>query len=117
MLAWPLIAIWLLGFLLLSVWAIWMLRQFKLPFKPLGYGLDWAIGLGGLALILSAIFSEFKQVAFWNVSIALGYWVLLYVLRNWLGKGGLTLQRLWVGLSLVSIVTSIISLLIYNFLG
>ncbi|NJO94051.1 MAG: hypothetical protein HC820_06250 [Hydrococcus sp. RM1_1_31] len=40
-----------------------------------------------------------------------GYGVLLYVLRNWLGKGGLTLTRLWIGVCLVGVVTSIVSLI------
>ncbi|MDJ0713297.1 MAG: O-antigen ligase family protein [Prochloraceae cyanobacterium] len=110
MLAWPLFPIWLVGFLVLGLWAIWMLRQFKLPFKPLGYGLDWPIALGSIVLILSAVFAEFKEVAFWNVSIAFCYVILLYVLRNWLEKGGLTLQRLWIGVCIVGIVSSLISI-------
>ncbi|NJO94052.1 MAG: hypothetical protein HC820_06255 [Hydrococcus sp. RM1_1_31] len=45
--------------LLLGVWGIWMLRQFQLPFKPLGYGLDWAVGLMAVALLLSALLAHF----------------------------------------------------------
>ena len=109
MVSFPWIALWQLGFLLLGVWTIWMLRQFKLPFRLLGYGLDWAMGLIALALILSGFLSEFPQVAAWNISMALSYGVLLYVLRNWLDTS-LTVHRLWMGATGVGVVTSAISL-------
>ncbi|AFY76048.1 lipid A core-O-antigen ligase-like enyme [Pleurocapsa sp. PCC 7327] len=109
----PWIAIWQLGFLLLGVWAIWMLRQFQLPFKPLGHGLDWALGLIAIALFLSTLFCQFRQLALWNVSLVVGYGLLLYILRNWLGNGGLTITRLWIGVSLIGVVTSIISLIVW----
>lgn len=114
MVSWHWIAIWQLGFFLLGVWWIWMLSQSKLPFKPLGYGLDWGVGLIIVALILSAIFSQFQQVAFWNVSIALCYGILIYVLRNWLEQGGLTIARLWVAFPIIGVVNSIISLITWR---
>ena len=109
MVSFPWIALWQLGFLLLGVWTLWMLRQFKLPFKLLGYGLDWAMGLIAIALILSGLLSQFTQVAAWNISMALSYGVLLYVLRNWL-SGSLTVHRLWMGVTGVGVATSAISL-------
>lgn len=114
MVSWPWIALWQVGFLLLGAWAIWMLRQLQLPFRPLGHGLDWVVGLVVFTLVLSAIFSEFKQVAVWNVSLALFYAVLLYVLRNWLGFGGFTLSRLWVSIAAIGVVTSLISLVVWQ---
>ncbi|MGL5874529.1 MAG: O-antigen ligase family protein [Xenococcaceae cyanobacterium] len=110
MVSWPWIAVWQVGFLLLGVWAIWMLRQFKLPFKPLGYGFDWVVGLGAIALILSGIFCQFKEVAAWNISLVFCYVVLLYVLRNWLGRGGLTIDRLWMGVCIVGVIGCAIGL-------
>ncbi|MGF1478427.1 MAG: O-antigen ligase family protein [Cyanophyceae cyanobacterium] len=109
MVAYPWIAVWQLGFLLLGVWAIWMLRQFGLPFRGLGYGLDWVVGLIVVTLIVSGAFSEFPQVAAWNVSMALCYGVLLYVLRNWIGRG-LDLERLWIWVACVGMSTGAISL-------
>lgn len=114
MVSWPWIALWQVGFLLLGTWAIWMLRQLQLPFRFLGYGLDWVVGLVLVTLILSAIFSEFKQLAVWNVSLALFYGILLYVLRNWLGFGGFTLVRLSGSISLIGVVTSLISLVVWQ---
>lgn len=114
MVSWPWIAFWQVAFLFLGAWAIWMLRQLQLPFRPLGYGLDWVVGLVGVTLVISAIFSEFKQLAVFNVSLAIFYGVLLYVLRNWLEFGGFTLVRLWSSIPLIGVVTSLISLVVWQ---
>lgn len=113
MVSWAWIGLWQLGFLVLGIWAIWMLRQRQLPFRRLGYGLDWIVGLIAIALLLSSAFSLIPQLAIWNVTIAAGYGIWLYVLRNWLGKGGLSLNRFWIGLAGVGTVTAIVSLAIW----
>jgi O-antigen ligase/tetratricopeptide (TPR) repeat protein len=114
MISWPWILIWEIGFLLSLLWAIWMLRQLSIPFKPLGYGLDWALGIGAIALIISSSLAEFPQMAWYNSSRVVCYGILLYVLRNWLGQSLLTITLLWRGLSLVGIVTSAIGLIIWS---
>lgn len=114
MVDWPYILFWQLGFLCLGIWAVWMLRQFKVPFKPLGYGLDWAVGLIGIALVISTVTAPFPAVAAKNLSMAAGYGVLLYVFRNWLAhpKTTLTWQRLWSIIPFVGIITAGISLVL-----
>lgn len=114
MVDWPYILFWQLGFLSLGIWGVWMLRQFKVPFKPLGYGLDWAVGLIGISLVISTVTAPFPAVAAKNLSMAAGYGVLLYVFRNWLThpKTTLTWQRLWSIIPFIGIVTAGISLVL-----
>ena len=114
MVAWPWILIWQAGFLVLGIWGIWMLRQFQIPFRPLGYGLDWALGLVALSIILSGALAPFPEVAAWNMVIALCYGALLYILRNWLGHGGFTHQRIWLGVVLVGVITCLLSLAMWR---
>ena len=114
MVAWPWILIWQTGFLVLGIWGIWMLRQFQIPFRPLGYGLDWALGLVALSIILSGALAPFPEVAAWNMVIALCYGALIYILRNWLGHGGFTHQRIWLGVVLVGVITCLLSLAMWR---
>ncbi|AFZ51006.1 O-antigen ligase family protein [Dactylococcopsis salina] len=127
----PHILVWQIGFFCLGIWGIWMLRQFNVPFQPLGYGLDWGVGLILLALILSVSFADFKEVAAYNFAMALGYGVLLYTLRNWfalapLSKGGwgdpyaaqvdqngITWQKVWQGLCILGSIIGIVSLVLW----
>jgi len=127
----PHILVWQIGFFCLGIWGIWMLRQFNVPFHPLGYGLDWGVGLILLALILSVSFADFKEVAAYNFSMALGYGVLLYTLRNWfalapLSKGGwgdiyaaqvdqngITWQKTWQGLCILGSIIGVVSLVLW----
>ncbi len=113
MVSYPWIIIWQLGFLALGIWMIWMLRQFKIPFKLLGYGLDWAVGAMVTALILSGIFARFKVVSTWSISQALCYVVLLYVLRNWLITKKFTIQDLWQKVSLVGVISCLTGLAVW----
>lgn len=89
----PWMLIWQAGFLLLGISLVITLRQFDQPFRPLGYGLDWAVGAVAIACLLSMIFAPFRAVALWNFVIVVGYGVVLYLLRNWAG------QKLWTGLN------------------
>lgn len=110
----PYILFWQLGFLSIGIWGVWMLRQFKVPFKPLGYGLDWAVGLIGFSLVISTVTAPFPAVAAKNLAMAAGFGTLLYVFRNWLAhpKTTLTWQRLWSIVPFVGIITAIISLIL-----
>ncbi len=110
MVSWPWMAVWQLGFLCVGWWAIWMLRCDRMPFRPLGYGFDWIVGIGAIALILSTIFSDFLQLSVWYVNFAFCYVLLFYTLRNWLEDGRLSIHKLWVGVCFVGIVTGLISL-------
>ena len=114
MVGWPWIVIWQTGFLVLGIWTIWMLRQFHIPFRRLGYGLDWVAGFTVLTVGLSATLAEFPQVAAWNVVLAICYGMLLYILRNWITPDGFTVQRAWLAIVLVGGVTSLISLALWR---
>ena len=110
MVDWPWIIVWQLGFLILGIWLIWMLRQFQLPFKPLGHGLDWAVCAIALSLLVSNLFSPFPLVGAKYLSIAVGYGVLLYVARNWIDRSRFTWQRLWLGLSATGFIGTLVGL-------
>ncbi len=109
MVGWPWILLWQAAFLLLGAWSIWAIRQFSVPFRLLGYGLDWVIGAALVATVISAINAEFKAVALWNGLLVGNYVIALYLLVNWL-RQGLSRRALWVSLSLAGVVTSLISL-------
>ncbi len=110
MVSWPWIALWPLAFFLLGIWAIWLLRQGEFPFRRLGYGFDWVVGLTVFTLTVSALSSQFKSLAIWQVTIVLGYCGFLYVLRNWLGTGLLTIPVFWLGLAANGLVACILGL-------
>ncbi|MEO1391457.1 MAG: O-antigen ligase family protein [Cyanobacteria bacterium J06634_5] len=109
MVGWPWVILWQVAFLLLGAWHIWAIRQFSVPFRRLGYGFDWIVGMALLVNILSALNADFKVVALWNVLLLGHYTLTFYLLVNWL-RQGLTKMFLWFALSLAGIVTSIIGL-------
>ncbi|OKH19777.1 O-antigen ligase family protein [[Limnothrix rosea] IAM M-220] len=94
MVTFPWILMWQLGFLCLGIALIGVIRQFDLPFRPLGYGLDWAIAAVIIACVLSTIFAPFPRVAVWQLMTISGYGVALYTLRNFLGQGGWNAKNL-----------------------
>ncbi|MEB3225613.1 MAG: O-antigen ligase family protein [Synechococcus sp.] len=110
MASFPWILIWQGGFFLLGLALLVMLRKFEQPFRPLGYGLDWAVLAVAISCGLSAIFAPFKGVALFNLVTVSGYGVALYGLRN-LGHSQLwhwrnqwqSLVGLGFGISLVSL--------------
>ncbi|MGB2925984.1 MAG: O-antigen ligase family protein [Limnothrix sp.] len=110
MVAFPWVMMWQLGFLLLGLSLLISLRRFDQPFRPLGYGLDWAAGAVAIACVLSAIMAPFKGVAFWNLATISGYGVALYTLRNWLGEKPWTWQYLWRGLVILGFAITTCSL-------
>ncbi|AFY36945.1 O-antigen polymerase [[Leptolyngbya] sp. PCC 7376] len=95
MVTFPPILLWQAGFLCLGIALLGLIRQFELPFHPLGYGLDWAVLAVAIACILSTIFAPFPGVAAWQLVTVIGYGVALYALRNFLGRGGWNLQNIW----------------------
>ncbi|MEO0770565.1 MAG: hypothetical protein AAFY72_14260, partial [Cyanobacteria bacterium J06649_4] len=109
MVGWPWVILWQVAFLLLGAWHIWAIRQFSVPFRRLGYGFDWIVGMALLVNILSALNADFKVVALCNVLLLGHYTLTFYLLVNWL-RQGLTKMFLWFALSLAGIVTSIIGL-------
>ncbi len=114
MVGWPWIVIWQTGFLAFGIWLIWLLRQFHIPFRRLGHGLDWGLVFTVLVMALSSALAEFSEVAAWNFVLAASYGLLLYTLRNWIRPAGLTLQRAWLAIVLVGTVTSLISLALWR---
>ena len=113
MVSYPWIIVWQVGFLALGIWTIWMLRQFKTPFKLLGYGLDWAVGAIMVAVILSGLFAPFKTVSAWNISLVFCYLMLVYVLRNWLSVSSFDIYQLWQRISIVGVISCLVGLAIW----
>lgn len=113
MMSWPWILWWQGGFLAFGIWLIWMLRQDK-PFKLLGFGLDWAILAIFIVTCISGALSLVPGQAAWYIAMASGYGVVLYVVRNWIGNGWLTLKKLWALMSITGIVAAIVSLSIWH---
>lgn len=107
--SWPWILLWQGAFLLIGAWNVWILRQFSIPFRLLGYGLDWIVGIAFLSNVVSALNAEFVSVACWNVLLLGNYVIVFYLLVNWL-RQGLPRQNLWLALSFVGTVTSIFGL-------
>lgn len=110
MMEWPWVVVWQAGFLCSNLWLIWQLRQFAMPFRPLGYGLDWCVLVLGVGAILSSWGAVSPPLAAWTVAQALNFLLLAYGLRNWLGQGWLTLERFWLALTLLGTGTSVVSL-------
>ncbi|VEP16280.1 Lipid A core-O-antigen ligase-like enyme [Hyella patelloides LEGE 07179] len=113
MVSYPWIIVWQIGFLALGIWIIWMLRQFKIPFKLLGYGLDWAVAAIMVALILSGIFAQFKVVSAWNISLVFCYLMLLYVLRNWIAVESFNIYHLWQRISIAGVISCLVGLAVW----
>jgi O-antigen ligase len=114
MVGWPYILIWQGAFFILSIYTLWLCRQFCIPFKRLGYGLDTVVGLTLVASTLSTINAQFQAVACWNLLLIANYITCLYFLTNWLRHGNLTRQFLWMLLTITGTVTSIISLALWH---
>lgn len=110
MVGWPGILVWQLAFLALVGWGIWRVRQFQQPWHWLGYGLDGCIGLTALGLVLSSLLAPFRVLALWNVLMAAGYGLLLYVLRNGVGPGQIAAIALWRGSAIAVVGSAAISL-------
>jgi putative inorganic carbon (HCO3(-)) transporter len=114
MVAWPWLLVWQLGFLATGSLAIWMLRQSHQPFKTLGYGLDWGLGLFGVSIVLSIAMAPVPQLAAWYGAMASGYGVLFYVLRNWISSSPAYLHRLWLGIVAAGLGTNLVSLVMWQ---
>ncbi|WP_346291862.1 O-antigen ligase family protein [Sphaerothrix gracilis] len=110
MVGWPWILIWQLGFLCMGLWLISMLRQFTIPFRSLGYGLDALAGLTALGLVLTAAGSQFRSVAAWNIGLVFGYGLLLYGFHNYIAGDAVKRYLLWFGLAVTGVITSLVSL-------
>lgn len=113
MVSWPWIGIWQVAFLMLGVWNIRVIRQFSIPYRLLGYGLDWVVGVALLSSIVSALNADFTTVAFWNVLLFGNYVIALYLLVNWL-RQGLPRQYLLVALCAAGTITSIVGLSLWE---
>ncbi|MEM6352766.1 MAG: O-antigen ligase family protein [Cyanobacteria bacterium P01_D01_bin.14] len=110
MAAWPYSLVWQAGFIALSFWLVWMLRQFKQPFQRLGHRLDLAILGIALSLILSSLFATHQAVALWNCLLVACYGALLYLLHNWIESKRFSYKRLWALLVVIATGTSLVSL-------
>jgi putative inorganic carbon (HCO3(-)) transporter len=110
MVGWPWALLWQLGFLACGSLLVWMLRQFDIPFRLLGYGFDWAVAFMGAGLILSSLLSEFPLVGLWNTLLVAGYLLLLYGSVNLVRQSYLTLAHLWKGCGVFVSVTALVSL-------
>jgi len=109
MVSWPWLALWQLGFAAAMLALLVMLRQFRVPFQRLGYGLDWAVGAITVTLALATGLAAFPGVAAWNVALALSYGVLLYGGCNWLRQSQLSVQRLGIGIVTAGAISALIA--------
>jgi putative inorganic carbon (hco3(-)) transporter len=114
MVGWPYILIWQGAFFILGSYTLWLCRQFSIPFKRLGYGLDGIVALTLIAGTLSTINAQFQAIACWNLLLIANYAICLYFLTNWLRHGKLTRHFLWMLLSVTGIITSIIGLALWQ---
>ena len=116
--AWPWMLAWQVGFILVILLGIGILRYFQVPLQLLGYGLDWFVGIFALAIVLSTLFSPFPIVALWNVSRILCFLILLYVGRNCIYSRFIIpifkLEHLWFGIISIGMITGIISLILWR---
>lgn len=114
MVSWPWVLTWQVGFFSVGLWLVWMLRQFNHPFRRLGYGLDWMIALTGVCLLLSSLLAPFRTVAVWNSVLVISYGALLYSLRNAIQQSAIGIGPLWSGMALTGVVTTGISLALWQ---
>ncbi|MEO1593164.1 MAG: O-antigen ligase family protein [Cyanobacteria bacterium J06632_22] len=113
MVGWPYILIWQSGFFLIAAYCIGQLRKFKLPFQPLGYGLDPLLWAAAIVMLVSGGFATSRPLALWQILFFLGYSITLYSLRHHL-RNGFDHRRLLFVLVLVGGVTSVMSLLLWR---
>lgn len=114
MVSWPWALVWQLGFLAFGGWLIWLLRQFHVPFPPLGYGLDWAVAGTGAGLIICSLTSDFKTVALWNVVLATCYCFALYCGVNWVNQAQIKTTQVAAAIATTMLGTALISLLLWR---
>lgn len=107
--SWPWILLWQTAFLLAGAWCIWTLRQFSIPFRFLGYGLDWIVIAALFVATISALQSDFKVVGLWNALLLSNYAVTLYISVHWL-RNGLSRHFLWLITAISGFVTSVIGI-------
>ncbi len=107
--SWPWVFIWQVALFL--PW-LWLLRQWWIEnrFTPLGFGLDYGVGLAIAGVTLSTLFAQFPQQARWYGWAALCGIAALYALSEWaatpqrrqqllIAQGGLSLA--FIALSLI----------------
>ncbi|HSM80527.1 MAG TPA: O-antigen ligase family protein [Nodosilinea sp.] len=114
MVSWPWALVWQLGFLAFGLWLVWLLRQFQLPVRPLGHGLDWAMAATGLSLILCSLASDFKMVALWNGVLVTGYGFALYAGAIWARLANIKATQLAVPLVGTVLGTALMSLVLWR---
>ena len=114
MLALPWVLLWQLAFLSANAYLIWALRRFDVPFRRLGYGLDWVVVAFSGVIIVSPLVAPFPKLAAWYVPMVLGYIAFLYALVSWVSNGNGRLQKLWLTSIVFGIGTNIVSLTMWR---
>lgn len=110
MFTWPWVLVWQIGFLSIGIWLLWQLRQSQVFFLPLGYGLDWAVALTGLSLVICSLATDFKLVALWNILFVVYYAFALYSLLNWARQTQAEISSVAAFITGIITVTAVISL-------
>ena len=114
MVGWPWALVWQVGFLAIALWLITQLRQLDRPFRPLGYGLDWAVAATGVSLIICSLASDFRAVALWNVVLASFYLLALYGGVNWVRQTQVAMTHLAAAIAGTFLGTAVISLALWR---
>ncbi|MFK8183236.1 MAG: O-antigen ligase family protein [Phormidesmis sp.] len=86
-----------------------MSRQFSLPLRRLGHGLDWIFLLVIASCGLSALQAQFSAIAYWNCLLVLNYAIVFYALVNWIRQCPELKQRLWYALCFSGALTHLLS--------
>ncbi len=83
MVSWPWVFVWQIALMLPILWLLWQLWSKPLRQFRLGAGLDIAILVLVLAIVLSTVFAEFPNQARWYTWAAIGFVAATYALSAW----------------------------------
>ena len=111
--AWPYPLLLLVGWVSAALWGIVQWFQAR-PARRLGMGLDWALGLTAIALVISTMGSQWPHQGGWNAVQFAFYAIALYGLAQWLSTPE---RRLWIwrATAWVGLIFSLESLLLWWF--
>ncbi|MBT9315232.1 O-antigen ligase family protein [Leptothoe spongobia] len=112
--SWPWIVIWQFGWLAIARSAVWRLRQFQRPWQWLGHGLDQIFLTLVLVLLITCGFAMDRGLAFLNCLLVFAYIIALYLFRNSLSPKPSHIRRFWMGFVVVSTVSSLIALWLWQ---
>ncbi|WP_041619432.1 O-antigen ligase family protein [Stanieria cyanosphaera] len=79
MVLYPVVLLWQIGLMLPILWLLMLVWQGKK--LALGNHLDWLVGLGLIAVVISTVFAQFKSQAIWYGWAAFGLIAVIYLVN------------------------------------